>query len=105
MNTTGARQRPRKASFTHEGIAMLKEYDFSNARKNPCVSRLKKQVTIRLTRNRSLASSLFPVKWHSLSKLHQSVPAQLRGFASQAESRLGYPSLKNKMTFQPKFLC
>jgi predicted DNA binding CopG/RHH family protein len=27
---------------------MLKEYDFSNARKNPYASRLKKQVTIRL---------------------------------------------------------
>jgi hypothetical protein len=27
---------------------MLKEYDFSNARKNPYASRLKRQVTIRL---------------------------------------------------------
>lgn len=27
---------------------MRKEYDFSNARKNPCAAQLKKQITIRL---------------------------------------------------------
>lgn len=27
---------------------MRKEYDFSNAKKNPCASQLEKQITIRL---------------------------------------------------------
>ena len=35
-------------SLTVEGATMREEYDFSNAKKNPYASQLKKQVTIRL---------------------------------------------------------
>jgi predicted DNA binding CopG/RHH family protein len=53
---------------------MLKEYDFSHARKNPYASRLKKQVTIRLDEEsvgyfKSLASEV-GIPYQSLINLY-----------------------------------
>jgi uncharacterized DUF497 family protein len=38
----------KETKSTGEGVIMRKQYDFSNARKNPYAAQLKKQVTIRL---------------------------------------------------------
>ena len=46
-----ARQFPGNQNLTDRVPHMRKEYDFSNARKNPYASQLKKQITIRLDEN------------------------------------------------------
>jgi len=59
--------------FTSDEI-MREEYDFSNASKNPCASRLKKQITIRLDEDSvnyfKLISETVGIPYRSLINLY-----------------------------------